>query len=68
MLFLLISLSRLDYRTTTWDPAFQSYLKKLSEELPVLLTGDLNVAHLDLDVHDPKANVCLIPCFESDVS
>lgn len=49
-------LERLTYRTEEWDPYFFSYLKSLeSTGKPVILTGDLNVAHLDLDIHNPTA-------------
>ena len=41
-------LPRLPYRTTEWDPAFREYLKGLDEKKPVILCGDLNVAHLDI--------------------
>lgn len=49
-------LERLSYRTEEWDPYFFSYLKSLEETgKPIILTGDLNVAHLDLDIHNPTA-------------
>jgi exodeoxyribonuclease III len=53
------NLERLEYRTKQWDPAMLQHLKNLEEELkkPVVWCGDLNVAHLDIDVHDPKGNV-----------
>ena len=41
-------LPRLPYRTKEWDPAFRDYLKSLDEKKPVILCGDLNVAHLDI--------------------
>ena len=41
-------LPRLPYRTKEWDPAFRKYLKSLDEKKPVILCGDLNVAHLDI--------------------
>lgn len=50
-------LERLTYRTEQWDPAFYDHLVKLSAVKPVVLCGDLNVAHLDIDIHDPKKNV-----------
>ena len=40
-------LVRLDYRKE-WDIAFRNYLKNLEEKKPVILCGDLNVAHLDI--------------------
>lgn len=39
-------LVRLKYRTDEWDPQLQSYVKALGKEKPVVLNGDLNVAHL----------------------
>lgn len=45
-------LKRLDYRINKWDKDFQNYLLSLSK--PVILTGDLNVAHNEIDVYDPK--------------
>ena len=49
-------LTRLDYRTRTWDPAFLKYLKKLEKRKPVVFCGDLNVAHTELDLTNPKTN------------
>ncbi|KAG2374318.1 hypothetical protein C9374_010888 [Naegleria lovaniensis] len=49
-------LERLDYRTTEWDVDMLNYLKKLEATKPVVWTGDLNVAVLDIDVHNPKGN------------
>ncbi|CAE7498519.1 ARP, partial [Symbiodinium microadriaticum] len=50
------TLDRLDSRTTEWDPQFFTYLKDLEAKgKPVVLTGDLNVAHLDRDIHNPGA-------------
>ncbi len=49
-------LTRLAYRQT-WDVAFLSYLKKLQRRKPVIFCGDLNVAHTELDLANPKANV-----------
>src|SRR5690606_2257000 len=48
-------LKRLDYRQR-WDADFLSYLKKLEERKPVVLCGDLNVAHQEIDIARPKAN------------
>ena len=45
-------LKRLDYRVNEWDKDFQAYLNGLKK--PVLLTGDLNVAHHEIDIYDPK--------------
>ena len=46
-------LKRLDYRMT-WDDAFRAYLKKLEEKKPVVFCGDLNVAHKEIDLKNPK--------------
>lgn len=48
-------LARLDYRMT-WEDAFLAYLKKLEETKPVILCGDLNVAHKEIDLKNPKTN------------
>lgn len=49
-------LTRLPYRKT-WDAAFLKYLKKLERRKPVIFCGDLNVAHTEIDLANPKANV-----------
>ncbi len=49
-------LSRLPLRHKQWDPAFLEYMKRLDKELPVIFTGDLNVAHTPDDLANPKAN------------
>jgi exodeoxyribonuclease III len=50
-------LTRLDYRTKKWDPAFLSYLKKLGRKgKPVAFCGDLNVAHTEIDLANPRSN------------
>lgn len=49
-------LSRLDYRVQ-WDADFLKYLKKLEKKKPVIFCGDLNVAHQEIDLTHPKANV-----------
>ena len=49
-------LKRLPYRTQEWDVDFLSYLKGLDEEKPIVLCGDLNVAHKPIDLKHPKAN------------
>jgi len=51
------NLEDLQYRTKEWDPDFFSYLKSLENKKPVILTGDLNCAILDIDVHNPKTCV-----------
>ncbi len=48
-------LARLDYRKK-WEDDFRAYLKKLDEVKPVLLCGDLNVAHREIDLKNPKTN------------
>lgn len=48
-------LARLDYRMT-WETAFLDYLKKLEEKKPVIFCGDLNVAHQEIDLKNPKTN------------
>jgi exodeoxyribonuclease-3 len=49
-------LTRLAYRQR-WDRAFLRYLKKLEQRKPVVWCGDLNVAHTELDLANPKANI-----------
>jgi exodeoxyribonuclease-3 len=48
-------LARLDYRST-WDADFMTYLKNLEQVKPVILCGDLNVAHQPIDLANPKSN------------
>jgi len=48
-------LKRLDYRMT-WERDFRQYLKRLDERKPVILCGDLNVAHEEIDLKNPKSN------------
>lgn len=48
-------LKRLDYRMT-WDDDFRTYLQKLDQSKPVLICGDLNVAHKEIDLKNPKTN------------
>ncbi len=50
-------LSRLTLRHKHWDRAFLAYVKRLEESKPVVFCGDLNVAHNDIDLANPKANV-----------
>lgn len=49
-------LLRLPYRQE-WDRAFLGYLKKLNRKKPLIFCGDFNVAHTELDLAHPKANV-----------
>lgn len=48
-------LARLGYRQK-WEDDFKSYLKKLDEKKPVILCGDLNVAHKEIDLKNPASN------------
>ena len=48
-------LKRLDYRME-WDDAFRAYLKELDAKKPVIVCGDLNVAHREIDLKNPKTN------------
>ncbi len=48
-------LERLDYRMV-WDDAFRNHLLALDEKKPVLFCGDLNVAHNEIDLKNPKTN------------
>lgn len=50
-------LSRLELRHKQWDPAFLEHLKELEKSKPVLFCGDLNVAHQEIDLANPKPNV-----------
>ena len=49
-------LSRLAYRQK-WDRDFLAYLKNLEKKKPVIFCGDLNVAHTEIDLANPKANI-----------
>ena len=49
------ALERLDYRMI-WEDDFRSYLKKLEEKKPIVLCGDLNVAHKEIDLANPASN------------
>ncbi len=48
-------LARLEYRMT-WEDAFKEYLKQLDKNKPVIICGDLNVAHKEIDLKNPKTN------------
>ena len=48
-------LARLNYRMI-WEDEFKKYLKKLDKNKPVILCGDLNVAHKEIDLKNPKSN------------
>ena len=49
-------LARLPYRMA-WEDAFLQYLKSLEKTKPVIFCGDLNVAHTEMDIKNPKANL-----------
>lgn len=48
-------LARIDHRLS-WDEAFRNRLKELDQEKPVIVCGDLNVAHQEIDLKNPKSN------------
>ena len=48
-------LRRLDYRMQ-WETDFQNFLHKLDEKKPVIVCGDMNVAHEEIDIKNPKSN------------
>ena len=48
-------LARLEYRMA-WEDIFRNYLKELEKDKPVILCGDLNVAHKEIDLKNPKSN------------
>lgn len=48
-------LKRLDYRMV-WEDAFRAYLKRLDADKPVIVCGDMNVAHQEIDLKNPKTN------------
>lgn len=50
-------LSRLELRHKKWDPAFLEHVRELEKSKPVLFCGDLNVAHTEIDLANPKPNV-----------
>lgn len=50
-------LSRLPYREKEWDVDFLKYLKNLEKKKPVIFCGDMNVAHKEIDLTYPQANV-----------
>lgn len=50
-------LSRLELRHEQWDPAFLEHVKELEKTKPVLFCGDLNVAHNEIDLANPKPNI-----------
>lgn len=48
-------LERLEYRMT-WEDEFRNFLKQLDDKKPVIVCGDLNVAHKEIDLKNPKTN------------
>lgn len=50
-------LKRLSYRVKEWDQDFMNYLTELGKKKPVILTGDLNCAHKEIDIANPKSNL-----------
>ena len=50
-------LTRLPLRKDIWDPGFLHYLQHLEKHKPVIVSGDLNVAHTEEDLANPKANI-----------
>ena len=48
-------LARLDYRMV-WEDAFRDYIQTLQKDKPVVICGDLNVAHKEIDLKNPKTN------------
>ena len=50
-------LSRIPMRYKMWDKAFLSYIKELNKKKPVIFMGDLNVAHTEDDLANPKTNI-----------
>ncbi|XP_057982672.1 DNA-(apurinic or apyrimidinic site) endonuclease, chloroplastic isoform X2 [Malania oleifera] len=49
-------LKRLSYRVTQWDTSLSSYMKELEKSKPVILTGDLNCSHEEIDIYNPAGN------------
>jgi exodeoxyribonuclease-3 len=52
-----VALARLDWRTKVWDKAFYNYINHLQHHKPVIICGDLNVAHYEIDIKNPKSNL-----------
>lgn len=52
-----VELARLDFRTKIWDAAFRKYIIHLQKNKPVIVCGDLNVAHQEIDLKNPKTNL-----------
>jgi len=52
-----VGLSRLEWRVNTWDTSFRNYINKLQKKKYVIICGDLNVAHHEIDIKNPKQNL-----------
>jgi exodeoxyribonuclease-3 len=50
------ALARLKFRTTIWDRVFENYIRELQKKKAVIICGDLNVAHHEIDLKNPKTN------------
>jgi exodeoxyribonuclease III len=50
-------LERLEYRHKKWDPLFLAYMRDLEKKKPIIMCGDFNVAHKEIDLARPKDNV-----------
>jgi exodeoxyribonuclease-3 len=51
------ALARLDWRVDIWDKAFYQYIFNLQKDKPIILCGDLNVAHHEIDIKNSKSNL-----------
>lgn len=51
------ALARLNYRVNKWDVEFRKYTNNLQSKKPIVICGDLNVAHKEIDIHSPKTNL-----------
>ena len=51
-----MKLERLDYKVNTWNPQIKLFLNDLRNKKPIIWTGDLNVAHEEIDIFDPKGH------------
>lgn len=49
-----LGLKRLNYRVKKWDVVFRKYIKDLQKKKPVIICGDLNCAHKEIDLYNPK--------------
>lgn len=55
-------LERLEYRTEIWDNIFLKYINKLQEKKKIIICGDLNIAHKEIDLKNPKTNLRTAGC------